>query len=46
MKDDYGECSLCKKGRFLLKEKKKLAGTDYNVLKCDKCGYCVAKRND
>jgi len=41
--EDYGNCSLCKKGKLVKKEEKELSGTMYVILKCDKCNYEVAR---
>lgn len=43
MAEDYGQCSLCKKGRFIKKEEKDVGGTIYIILKCDKCNYEIAR---
>jgi len=41
---DYGQCDTCKKGALKLKEKKVVAGSEYSIVKCDKCNREVAKR--
>jgi len=45
MAEDYGQCSLCKKGRLVKKEEKELGGATYIILKCDKCNHQVARSN-
>ena len=41
--ESLGECDLCKKGRYTLKEAKIIGGTEYKILKCDKCSHEVAR---
>jgi len=43
MAEDYGQCSLCKKGRLIKKEEKEVGGTTYFILRCDKCNHQVAR---
>ena len=43
MAEDYGQCSLCKKGRLVKKEEKEISGSDYLILKCDECNHQVAR---
>ncbi len=43
MAEDYGQCSLCKKGRLVKKEEKEIGGSMYTILKCDKCNHQVAR---
>lgn len=44
MAEDYGLCSLCKKGRLIKKEEKEVGGSAYVMLKCDKCNHQVARQ--
>jgi len=44
MEPDYGHCDLCKKGKLVFVEKKEVAGSGYNVVKCSKCHHEKAKR--
>ncbi len=41
---DYGKCSLCK-GKYKLMETKDVKGTEYTIVKCEKCGHQVAKHD-
>jgi len=43
MAEDYGQCSLCKKGRLIKKEEKEVSDSTYIILICDKCNYQVAR---
>lgn len=43
MAEDYGLCSLCKKGKFIKKEEKEVSNTIYYILKCDTCNHEVAR---
>jgi hypothetical protein len=44
MEASYGSCDVCNKGKFELKEKKEVAGSQYNMLICNKCHRQVARR--
>lgn len=46
MAEDYGPCSLCKKGRLVKKEEKNVAGSLYNMLECTGCRRKVARKKD
>ena len=43
MAEDYGLCSLCKKGKLVKKEEKDVSDTTYLMLKCNKCNHQVAR---
>ena len=43
MAEDYGLCSLCKKGKLVKKEEKEVSDTTYLMLKCNKCDHQVAR---
>jgi hypothetical protein len=43
MADDYGLCSLCKRGKLIKKGESEISGTTYLILKCNKCNHQVAR---
>ena len=43
MPETLGKCDLCKKGNYILTETKTVGGTEYKVLKCDKCFHQIAR---
>jgi len=40
---EEGVCEICG-GNYVLKEKKQMAGSEYKVLRCEKCKHQVARR--
>lgn len=43
MAEDYGQCNLCRKGKFAKKDEREIGGSTYYILKCEKCGHEVAR---
>ncbi|MBS3098087.1 hypothetical protein J4209_04810 [Candidatus Woesearchaeota archaeon] len=43
MEKSFGKCELCNNGNLILKETKAVGGSEYKILKCDKCNYEVAR---
>jgi hypothetical protein len=43
MAEDYGLCSLCKKGKLIKKGEMEVSGTTYFILKCSNCSHQVAR---
>ncbi|MEA2037178.1 MAG: hypothetical protein U9O94_06710 [Nanoarchaeota archaeon] len=41
--EDYGKCSICKKGNLVKRGQQEVAGTTYITLRCDKCNHQVAR---
>ena len=45
MVSELGKCDVCN-GKLILTGKKEVAGTRYNILKCEKCNKQVVKHQD